>query len=449
MMSYRVSAPAVGALLAALLASSAQPVFAQAPPPRADRPYRGLFASGLGDSEQSLVAQGSVGGGYDSNVLADLAGGGIAGSATDPRIARRGAVGSVSASLSYALSRERVSFGASVGESSRYYPKNSEEFIHSYTETVGVNYRPTNRTTIAANQFIAYQPFMLSSLFPSLIDSAPGQLNLPPVDLATGLSSYMTYGGNAGLTQQLTRRLSFTGGFNALRSDTPYANASLSQQGGNAGLRFGLTRNLGLRVGYARQEGRYAALPDTVRTDTFDIGLDFQKALSISRRTTVAFSSGTSAIEQTQPLTRNRTYYVTGAARLNHEIGRSWLASAAYDRSVQFIDTLLLPVLSDAFGGGVQGFISRRLEFSSGVQGSIGNIGFSDQKQGFNTYQAYSSLAYAMTRWANVSVSYSYYHYTFDSATLLPSGIARDFDRQSVRANLNLWAPLMNRTRIK
>src|SRR5262245_6335409 len=115
-MSNRVSAPALGVLLAALVTVNA--AFAQSPATRPDRPYRGLFASGLGDSEQSLVAQGSVGGGYDSNVLAD------AGFGTDPRLAASGMVGAVSGSLAYSMQRDRLGFGASFGESSRYYPQN-------------------------------------------------------------------------------------------------------------------------------------------------------------------------------------------------------------------------------------------------------------------------------------------------------------------------------------
>ena len=38
---------------------------------RPERPYRGLFASGLGAADHSLVATGSVGSGWDNNLLAD------------------------------------------------------------------------------------------------------------------------------------------------------------------------------------------------------------------------------------------------------------------------------------------------------------------------------------------------------------------------------------------
>jgi hypothetical protein len=434
----------VGALLAAFL--TVGPAFAQSVARRPDRPYRGLFASGVDNSDQSLVAQGSVGGGYDSNVLAD------AGFGTDPRIQASGMVGAFSGSLAYSMQRDRVGFGASFGESSRYYPQNSSTWIHSYGESAGVNYRATTRTTLAASQFISYQPFMLYSLFPPLYDPQPGQLNLPPVDLATGFASYMSYGGNAGVEQRLSRRVTFTATVNAQYSETPYVNGSLSQRGGYAGLRFGLSRNLSLRTGYARQQSEYAGRLGEYVYETYDIGLDFQKALSVSRRTTLAFATGGSAFQDVGDNAGNRRYYVTGGARLNHEIGRSWLASAAYDRSVQFIDALLLPSLTDSFSAGVNGFISRRVEFSSGVQGSIGKVGFGDQRdnQGaFDTYQGFANLAYALSRWANVNVSYSYYQYRFDTIALLPTGVARNFDRQSVRANLNLWAPLMNKARRK
>ena len=53
--------------VAALFAAST-PAAAQAPRP--ERPYRGLFGGGVGDVEQSLIWNGSTGGGYDDNVLA-------------------------------------------------------------------------------------------------------------------------------------------------------------------------------------------------------------------------------------------------------------------------------------------------------------------------------------------------------------------------------------------
>src|SRR5688572_29461951 len=190
MMSNNSAAPAMCALLAALM--SAAPALAQTGTPRAERPYRGLFASGVDDAGQSLIATGSIGGGYDSNVFADLGATGP-GIVTDPRFARPGMVGSASGALEYALRQDKVDFMASFGDAYRYYPQNSQTSVNSYTQSAGVSYRASRRTTIGASQYVAYQPFMLS-LFPSLFDPTfpsnfdptPGQLTLPTVDLAPG-----------------------------------------------------------------------------------------------------------------------------------------------------------------------------------------------------------------------------------------------------------------------
>ena len=41
---------------------------------RPERPYRGLFASSSSDTEQELALNGSLGSGYDDNILADAQG---------------------------------------------------------------------------------------------------------------------------------------------------------------------------------------------------------------------------------------------------------------------------------------------------------------------------------------------------------------------------------------
>ena len=449
MMSNRLVAAAIGGFLTIVISTA--PAFAQwtTAQRRPERPYRGLFASGADDAGQSLIASGSVGGGYDSNVFADLGAAG-SGIVNDPRFARPGVVGSATGALEYALRHDRLDVGASFGDAFRYYPQNSQTSINSYAETAGIDYHASRRTSFGATQYVAYQPFILS-LFPSFFEPSPGELNLPPIDLAPGLVSYLTYGAGARITHSLSRRVSMYGGYNAERSNTPYVNTSLSQQGGNAGVRVGLSKYVGLRMGYQRLEGRYAGRANTVVMETYDIGIDLQKALSVSRRTTLSLASGTSAIENTQAQNNvgERTYFITGSARLNHEIGRTWHTSVGYDRSVQFVDTLLAPVLSDSISGNLGGLFSRRVDFNSGVQASFGTVGFSNPgaEQRFHTYQGFASLGYAFNRTANLSLSYSAYTYRFDTQTLLPTGIARDFGRQSVRLNLNLWKPLVNKRR--
>jgi hypothetical protein len=47
----------------------------------------------------------------------------------------------------------------------------------------------------------------------------------------------------------------------------------------------------------------------------------------------------------------------------------------------------------------------------------------------------------------NVGVDYAYYKYVFDPLIQLEPGVPRDVNRQSIRAHVSVWAPLMNKTR--
>ena len=142
-------------------------------------------------------------------------------------------------------------------------------------------------------------------------------------------------------------------------------------------------------------------------------------------------------------------YTATGSARLNHEIGRTWLANVTYDRSVQLADQLLVPVFQDSFGAGVGGLLNRRMQFQSGVRASIGTIGFDGQESNgdYDTYLASAGLGVALSRHVMLNLDYGYYHYRFDNPVVLPLGIAQNVDRQTVRASIGLWAPLFTKAR--
>ena len=104
--------PSWSALGMALLLM-ATPALAQ--PPRPERPYRGLFGSGVGDADELLAASGSIFGGYDDNVYADMLG--DSGAVTQGG-ASAGTVAGASGSLAYSFRTEPITFGLSLG--SRY-----------------------------------------------------------------------------------------------------------------------------------------------------------------------------------------------------------------------------------------------------------------------------------------------------------------------------------------
>jgi len=431
----------------ALLLGLPWEAFAQTPRP--ERPYRGLFGSGSGDAPESLVANASIGAGYDDNLLLDQPG--LAGG-VDPRTARSGNLGLLNTSLAYTNNKDRVNVGAQAGASTRYYGRNDQSFVGAYGAGVGTAFRYGTRSSLSLNQSVSFQPYTFTSLFPALFEPVPGQFESPALDLATGSQAYLSLDSNVGLNHAMSQRVNFYADYGFSKSETAFrpTNADgttllFSRHTARGGFLFNVSRGLGVRLGYGYTDGSYSGSSTRGRTHNVDAGIDYSKALSFSRRTTLSFTTGTAALTDG----RVTSYQAVGNAHLAHEIGRSWLASVAYDRSFRFVDTLLLPVFYDSVNIALGGLVSRRVEVQTGLRGVIGTIGYGgdDATSDFDTFQALAGVSFALNRFMQIGTSYSFYRYRFDRNALLPVGVARNIDRQSIRAQLNFWAPLMTRRR--
>jgi hypothetical protein len=210
---------------------------------------------------------------------------------------------------------------------------------------------------------------------------------------------------------------------------------------GGGGLSYTLGRGLDLQAGYRYAEARYASGPR--QQHLIDAGVNYNRALSFSRRTQLSFSTGSSIVQST-----NRTRFnLTGNATLKHEIGRTWNAWASYARQVLLNETWTEPVLADSMSVGFGGLISRRLQFASAARGALGKQGLEKNAPGFDAAHASATLTYAVTRFMNLGVTYSYYQQRFDDGVLLSTGVPVDATRNSIRATVSLWAPLYQRQR--
>lgn len=411
--------------------------------PRPERPYRGLFASGVAtDTEQLLTVNGSAGVGYDTSVLAD-AGEALVGGA-DPRTrSDKGSYLLLSEGLSYSLNKDRVDLGVNASASSRYYPTLDRGFISSYGGGIGATWSASRRTRLTASQTMSYQPFNLSALVPVFQISALGQPFLADLDFHTLDAEYFTYTTSAGASRELSARSTLSGDYQYTRSDfSGYPN--FSSHGGGVRFTRGITANVGLRIGYGYTLAHYSA-GDDVGRHLIDTGVDYNKTLSFSRRTTLSFSTGGSAVTE-----RGDTYFTgIGSARFNHEIGRTWDFTAGYNRNIGFIETFSSPFVYDSASVSLGGLLGRRWSFESSASASLGNIGLGStaQDNDFDTYQATTGVSRALNRHLSIGVNYSFYRYHFSESTLLPAGFNEELSRHSVRATLSAWLPLMQRGR--
>ena len=424
-------------LLAAALLVAGSSLSAQTARP--ERPYRGLFASGVDNAGQLLALNVSLGAGYDDNVFAEE------GLSPDPRAAKAGSFGSVSANLAYSFNTPRLTVGLSAGTTARYLPNSefADSFYASYGGGAGMSVNLWSGARLSASHSVGYSPYFVLGRFLPL-DGVAQPIIQGPEFAAVG-DENVSHNTSVGLSQQVSQRGSFGVSYDQQTTHFSGTRGDFASRGGGARYTHNVAKGLGLRVGYGYRESdrQEAVSSEDVRVHTIDAGVDFNRALSVSRRTVLSFGTGSSAVTDAS----HTSYHITGSASLRHEIGRTWSAALGYDRSVQFVDVLSESFLSDAASFMFGGMVSRRLSFQSRAGVSFAHPTTSGRGGDFDTYLTSVGVSYGITRYVAVGVDYSYYRYQFEAGTVLPLGFSQRMDRQGVRAHVSLWAPLVHRAR--
>jgi hypothetical protein len=395
----------------------------------------------MGDTSQSLTVTGSFGGGWDSDVLAAFRGSGVTEGVPSGRSG--GTVGFGSGAANYSIGRGRFGLGASAATSAFVYNQDGTQVLRSYTGGATQNLELSSRTRLTASEFASYQPYRLDRLFPG-IDTSIGAPEVPASDSLISSDSYVNWGGTLGLSQQLTQRVSLSASYGRESSERS-GEDRLTAQHGSGSLSFAATRGLSIRLGYGYGQASYGGGEESrlVRNHTIDAGVDYSRSLSFSRRTTLSFGTGSTAIRE-----RHQTHFrLTGQATLNRQIGRSWNATVGYVRGVQYLEQLREVVFSDGVNGSFGGLVTRRLSFHTNAGVSTGDVGFGSGRNGaFATY-ARVGLVTAVNRFVAVGADYNFYRHSFGADVSLPDGILHKIDRHGVRAYISLWAPLIASTR--
>ena len=435
--------PFVALAAVVVLATTALEAVAQQPQtPMSNRPFRGVFGGGMGDTEQSLTVTGSFGGGYDSDIYAAFRGETTAvDGSIRPRIGGRTGFGS--GSLNYSLDRGRVSLSGAAATTAYVYGSDGARVLRSHSASASQGFRVSSSTSLSASEYVSFQPFHLGRLFPSL-DASPGAPPAPIADTSIGDDNYAYYGATVDLTQQVSRRASVFGGY-GLQSSQWAGEGQQAVHTGRGGVAVGVARGLAVRLGYGFTQGRFGETVDgrVVRNHSIDGGVDFNRSLSFSRRTTLTFSTGSTAIRD-----RQQTHFrLTGRAQLVREMGRSWNTTIGYSREVQYLEQLREVLFSDGVNVSVGGLINRRQSFHAGAGVMMGDVGFAaGDNSAFASYASVGVVT-AINRFFGLGSDYNYYVHSFGTNVALPTGILPEIDRHSVRIYLTAWAPLFSRAR--
>ena len=428
---------------ASAVLGTAVPAFAQFQPPRLrqERPERGLFGSGMSNTEHRLVLNVSFGGGYDNDPFGQATGTPPPAPGVGPRGV--GQYGFLSTGLDYRLARETVQASANVGGTGQYYPEMQNPRIFSLGAGLQASWQATSRTTLSTSNQFTSQPNSLRTLYGVPIDAETQPDSIDTLNYAIGRVSYQDLRSSIGFTQGITDQLAAELGYTYYMVDYNSSVQSAYQAQTVSGrLTYQITKSLGAYGGLARtstdydndqQAGRYSGT-------SIDAGINFGKALSLTRRTSVSFQTGVSGIQYSG----ETHYFFTGSVTLAHELGRSWTMTAEARRATNFYQTFGEPVVSDSVTGGVSGLLSRRVQAGASAGWSQGALGVVTGAPDFDSWFVGGFMRFAVARNAGLAFNYSLFRYVFDeNAGQLPFGVQGEMRNQSVRVTFDWMMPLV------
>jgi len=429
-------------LVAAVL-GTASPAFAQFQPPRprTERPQRGLFGSALSNTEQNLVLNVSFGGGYDNDLLGQATG---SPAPYGPRGV--GQFGFGSAALAYSVARETVRASANIGGTSQYYPQMQDPSMNSFSAGLQASWQAGKRTSLSTSTQYSYQPTGLRSLFGLPIDSETPPDSSDSLNYAINGTSFSDLRTSVDVSQALTANLSASLGYTFFAVNYPDDQSNYAAQTILGRLTYQINKSLSVHGGYGRTSTNYAddSLDGRYAGRTIDAGVDFSKAVSLTRRTSLEFATGVSGINNYG----DTRYFFTGTVTLGHELGRSWTMTAGARRSADFYQTFGEPVISSSVNAGVSGLIHRRVQVGAQGGWSSGSVGFSGVVPQYAAWTGGGSMRMAVSRSAGLSVSYAIFNYVFDeNGAPAPIGTQPEMRNQSVRVTFDWMMPLVTVTR--
>ncbi len=396
--------------------------------------YAAAQTAATADTE-ALVLTASLAGGYDDDVSSGTA----ATPSTDPRFRAGGSFAMTDLSLSYGRQRRNINFGAAGNASIRSYRSVETFTADTYAGSAGMSATLAPRLRVGANASASRSSHFTLAILPVFAEDPVNPVEVPSMDynLTAGELDRRHFGGQ--ISYSPMRRSNISANYSVGESTAGERFLTLKSKAWGVGYSHGLTRNASLRLGYRRQQGTYGGSP-RVPVDSYDVGINYSRPLSFSRRTTLLFSTGTAVVG-----TQDRRYgTVIGRATLNHRFSRAWNADISYNRAVGFIDGFEDPVLTDAVLSSLVGTVHRRVTIVNTLGYSNGNIGVRTASSSrYTTYTGGLRAQIALYRGFHAFAHYVYYHYQFKNTAFIPFGAPSRLNRQGIRGGIIYTVPLI------
>ena len=257
------------------------------------------------DQPGGLDLYGQLFASYDDDVLADQ-------SVGSPRRTESSAADGLypgfSVGLQYFRPGRNTGLNGWASSALNYYPNLNNQTTTYYDAGLSFEGRFGSRFTLHASPFVTYSPHYSMQMFLAPLPVAPGDDGLidsvapaaPDVDSTIIQRKSLRYGGNTELRMVTAKHSNVSVGYGYTKTDTT-ANVRGNFEVQSIGVNYGheLTRSARLIAGYSFQESTYEDSAEPVsQVHSLNIGVDYRKPLSQSRRTFLRIKTGSVIADQ-------------------------------------------------------------------------------------------------------------------------------------------------------
>lgn len=415
-----------------LVLPTAWPAFAQARS-GTSRPFRGLFGPREIDERrpQKLDLTLSVYAAFEDNSRFTTES-----EVFDATLQARRPYQGVQAALSFTRRRPRSLITFNGSSALRYYSDLHRATTAKHGGGIGVEFLRSSRWKFQLSQNAAYSPYYQLALGLSAPRLSGPDIPMASPDYSVWREQVMVWGSFAGVTYSPSRRAEVT--LNAGRQYTDFfTGPDFSALSAGARFTYQLAPDVGLRLGYANGSDTRSGL-NPIRNHNLDLGLEYKRAFSFTRRTSFGFTSGSTMVSTDD----GRHVQLTGSARLSRQLSPRWTSQIVYERGLQVLETAPRPFFSGTISGNLSGYCTPRITlrwlpvYTRGVD-------VADDSKTYTSYSSQARLDTAVSRYWAVYVEHFYYEYRFSAGADLPSVLKAGLVRRGVRAGLTLWTPLI------
>lgn len=340
----------------------------------------------------------------------------------------------ITTGLSYRRKTRHATLDGGVGNALRIYP------LAGVTTTEHSGYgsmelRASRRTIVRAAAGLLYTPFHQILGLPISTDTTGG------TDVAVATNASTTFTGGASVVRQVGRRGLLTAGYDGrVTTYTSGQGGPTSHQAG-AAYTYEFAKGIGVRIGDGMRVLKVGT-SDRIVAQDIALGIDVNRSLTASRRTSVTFTTGSS-------ITSNESghrFVAAGSATLAHRVGRSWQTAVTFDRGLQVADLLPKPFVGNSTGFTVGGFLGRRTSMRLRGSYAFGDFDLNGSSSPYKSYLAEARTAVALGRHLQLYVEHLYYQHRFPDGLPLPAGVPFRRVQHGTRFGLDIWAPLTGKS---